>query len=167
MTNRERSIAIRNDLKKLGYTSRQISVRSGDCGYSDYSRITIKDVSISRKLIEEICEKYEYIRYDEYSGEILQGCNTFITVDYNYNAVKEAKNKNIDEARKLVGRVLAGDRHVVFKSPSGTPHRLYLCDYNGEIKLCMSGEFPADVWNDKYGAEIMAEKVAKVLAGIE
>lgn len=174
MTNKERSVAIRSELKKHGYTSRQISVRSGDCGYSDYSHIRIKDVSISRKTIKEICKKYEYISYDEYSGEILQGCNTFIDVDYDYSAVREAKERNIGEARKLVDRALAGDRHVIFKSPAGMSFRLYLCEDNGGTKLCAGRdeqsltrrELATDV-NDKHGAETMAEGVARILAGIE
>ena len=44
--NAERSKMIREKIKaELGYNSRQVSIRSGDCGYSDYTRITVKDLS--------------------------------------------------------------------------------------------------------------------------
>lgn len=36
-SNKERSAAIRAELKKLGFNSKQVSVKSGNCGYSDYS----------------------------------------------------------------------------------------------------------------------------------
>ena len=42
MTIKEKATALRDELKKLGYNNRKISIKSGYCGYSDYIDITIK-----------------------------------------------------------------------------------------------------------------------------
>lgn len=47
MTNKELSKAIRNDIRKLGYTNRQVSVKVSDCGYSTSVHITIKDATVN------------------------------------------------------------------------------------------------------------------------
>lgn len=102
MTNKERSAAIRAEIKKLGYNSRQISVRSGYCGYSDYTHITVKDLSIDFKAIEKIGAKFESIRYDEYSGEILEGANTYISVRYDYNVLHNAVDAQLARAQTMI-----------------------------------------------------------------
>ena len=97
LTNKGRSSAIRIELKKLGYNSRQVSVRSGYCGYSDYTDITIKDLKADRKAIEKACKKFQSIDYDSASGEILQGANTFINVKYDYGIMRNAIEEKIKE----------------------------------------------------------------------
>ena len=113
MTNKERSLAIRAGLKKLGYNSRQVSVRSGDCGFSDYSHITIKDMSVRKADIEKVCNAFQSIRYDEYTGEILEGCNTYIRVEYDYDALNEAKNEEMPKVEELVRGIDKGEQKKI------------------------------------------------------
>lgn len=101
-SNKERSKAIKEELKKLGITSKQVSVRSGNCGYSDSSYITIKDVSVRIGAVKKACEKFESIDYDKYSGEILEGGNTYIIVQYDYEALRNAENKKMAEVEELL-----------------------------------------------------------------
>ena len=105
MTNKERSAAIRAEIKKLGYNSRQVSVKSRNCGYSDETRIEVKDLSCDIKAIEKACTKFESIDYDKYSGEILSGGNTYIFVQYDYNAINKATEANIEKAENIVNNV--------------------------------------------------------------
>ena len=53
-------------LKKAGFNRRQV---------------TVHDPKVSLLQIEEIVDEFESIRYDEYCGEILEGCNNYVNVD--------------------------------------------------------------------------------------
>ena len=105
LSNKERGAAIRAELKKLGYNSKQISVRSGNCGYSCYSSITIKDLSIDIKLVERACLKFKDIDYDERTGEILEGGNTYIRVDYDYKTLVIAENEQMPKVEKIIAEL--------------------------------------------------------------
>ena len=102
MTSKERSAAIRAELKKLGYNSKQVSVKSGNCGYSGYSHLTIKDMAVRIKEVKKAVRAFESVDYDEYSGEILQGGNTYIRVEYDYEALNSATEKKVSEIESLV-----------------------------------------------------------------
>ena len=92
---------IRSEIKALGYTAKKVSVRCNGCGYSDSIRITIKDIAIPEKAIVEIANKYESIRYDEYTGEILEGGNLYIFVEYDYDTVKAAYEPYLEKAEEI------------------------------------------------------------------
>ena len=112
-SNKERSKAIKEELKKLGITSKQVSVRSGNCGYSDSSYITIKDVSVRIGAVKKACEKFESIDYDKYSGEILEGGNTYIIVQYDYEALRNAENKKMAEVEELLKGIDKGEQKKI------------------------------------------------------
>ena len=106
MSDEKRLELLRKELKDKGYSSRKIGVRHRYCGYSSSIHVTIKDLNIDKKEIEAIAKKYSAVDYDERTGEILAGGNTFVFVDYDWNlkyasqkgdkkmaAVKEKVNK--------------------------------------------------------------------------
>lgn len=80
MTNSERVVAIRQALKEHGYNNRKIGVRYD--GYAIW--LTIKDLAIDIKEIEQLAKGYESYERDEFTGEILSGGNTFMFVNYAY-----------------------------------------------------------------------------------
>jgi hypothetical protein len=92
---------VRNSIKKLGYNSRQISVRDGGGCYSTTINITIKDLNIDKDLIEEATSNFEKIDRCEASGEILSGGNTFIFVSYDWEIVRDEVKKYIPEVEKV------------------------------------------------------------------
>lgn len=112
MTNKGRNLAIRAELKKLGYNSRQVSVRSGFCGYSDYTNITIKDVRADRKAIEKACKKFQSIDYDSATGEILEGANTYIHVQYDYESMKNAVNDLLPKMDSIINELESIQKHI-------------------------------------------------------
>ena len=126
MTNKERSASIRAGIKKLGYNSRQVSVRSGFCGYSEYTHVTIKDVKADIREIEKACKKFQSIDFDSATGEILAGGNTYVHVQYDYDAIEKATDANIEKAESLVNEI--DDYYVLFK------------DEKKEIVLCKRNE---------------------------
>lgn len=107
MTNKERSKAIRETLKKAGYKTSDFSIRSHDCGYSDATDISIKNLSIKENDIRKLLKGFESVDYDKYSGEILSGGNTYISIHYDYSivcaegkAVEPEINKILDDLEK-------------------------------------------------------------------
>lgn len=124
---------IRKELKAMGYTSKQVSVRTKGAGYSDSIRITIKDVSISDKEIQEIADKYESIRYDDYSGEILSGANLYIFVEYDFYAVENACKPYTERATEIFETT--GDKTVFVMEKNGK-ELYYYGGYNGRNGQC-------------------------------
>lgn len=80
MTNSERLAAIRQALKEHGYSNRKVGVRYD--GYAIW--LTIKDLAIDIKEIEQLAKGYKSYERDEFTGEILSGGNTFVFVNYAY-----------------------------------------------------------------------------------
>ena len=70
MTASEKAKSIRSELKKAGFTSKQVSVKHRYCGYSSSYHITIKDGNVSELQIKDICKRFESVDYDERTGEI-------------------------------------------------------------------------------------------------
>lgn len=75
---------IKKELKEAGIPTKKISVR---CDGSVH--VTIKDLSISIEAVEKVVKKHEHYQRDEYNGEILQGGNTFVFVDYDWGLKAE------------------------------------------------------------------------------
>lgn len=133
MTAKEKAAAIRKELKKqLGVTSRQVSVRSRNAGYDEAIDVTIKDLKVNKKKIEEIAKRYEYITRCEYSGEILAGGNTYVFVRLDYDALRIAKEELLETAKKIIddnkdllgkneGKTIAenGDLEIIYSPLSG------------------------------------------------
>lgn len=142
MTNKERTQAIRAELKKAGYGAKQVSVRSRYCGYSDATDITVKDINCNIEEIRKICEKFEKIDYDKYSGEILEGANTYISVQWDWKIIHNATEEKVAEAEKIVNDTENGK--TLFENEK---IRFVLC-YDEERDLYDIAEFKN---NEKFG----------------
>ena len=112
MTIKEKCAAMRAELKKLGYNSKQVSVRGGYCGYSVSADITIKDLKADRKAIEKVCKKFQSIDYDCASGEILEGGNTYIFVKYDYDTLKNAIEEEVNKLDSLMAEIEKEQKHI-------------------------------------------------------
>ena len=67
-------------IKKLGFDSRKVSCNVRPGSYT--MNVRVKDLSIPLEPIEDALKQFERINRCEYSGEILQGGNRFIFVQY-------------------------------------------------------------------------------------
>jgi hypothetical protein len=137
---------IKKELKDMGYNSRRVGVRTKGAGYSDSIRITIKDVSIREDDIQKIADRYESVRYDEYTGEILSGGNLYITVEYDYDAVKNAYQPYLEEAREIINADPDGYSSVLVMEKGGK-QLYYYRGHTGRDGQC----FEAD---DSYGTRV-------------
>lgn len=95
---------IREQLKVNGINNKQVSVRSGIVGFSQEVNITIKDATIKFDMVDEMAHKYESIDYDEATGEILSGGNTYIDVSFSYDVIKKEREKYIPFAKKIIDK---------------------------------------------------------------
>lgn len=84
---------IKSYLKSKGIDTKKVSIKHKWCGYSESFDITIKDINININEVEKLVKQFESIDYDEVTGEILQGGNSYIFVAYDYDTIKEANQK--------------------------------------------------------------------------
>lgn len=115
MTNKELGSYVRAELKKIGITSRMVSVRVRPCGYSTSVDVVIKDLSVDFHLVEKTVNVVEYIRYDEYAQEILSGCNIFVNVSYDWEIMRDAKNAVFDEVKAEMEKINDNQNHKLYE----------------------------------------------------
>ena len=114
MTNKELGAFIRGELKKVGITSRMVSTRVSDCGYSTSVDCYIKDLSVDFDTVRKIVEQVEYIRYDPYAQEILSGCNIYTHVAYDWEIMRDAKNAICESVKAEMDKINDNHSHELY-----------------------------------------------------
>lgn len=86
---------LRSKLKELGYNRTMVSVTS------DYNsmQINIKSIEVDFKKVAELANNYKKIRTD-HSGDILQGGNIFVSIDYAESLMESLENKYMSKAQE-------------------------------------------------------------------
>ena len=103
MTNKELSMKIRKSLKEAGYTQKDIKVSVRSSRYDTAAKITIHNPHIDRHRIEKILRPaYEEIDRDDITGEILQGGNTMLFIEYQYGIFEEVAREWMATAKGLM-----------------------------------------------------------------
>ena len=103
MTNKELSMKIRTSLKEAGYTQKDIKVSVRSSRYDTAAKITIHNPHIDRHRIEKILRPaYEEIDRDDVTGEILQGGNTMLFIEYEYGIFEEVAREWMVTAKGLM-----------------------------------------------------------------
>ncbi|MDR2276360.1 MAG: hypothetical protein LBE23_00780 [Vagococcus sp.] len=105
---------IKKELRELGHNTKKISVRVSHHGYGNTTiDVEIKDLSVDLRAVDKyLNQKYREIRYDEHvQGEILEGCNTFVRCNYEYDMFRNAVKANLPKAKKLIAEFEAEDTY--------------------------------------------------------
>jgi L-rhamnose mutarotase len=140
MTAKEIAEEIRKNLKKHGITSRQVSVRAKTYLLDKLIEVRIKDLKVSKKLVEAIAKKYEYVRWDDYTNDILAGGNTYVTVDFDYKGLREKAEEFKETARKILEKKDKYDKDELMRlAEKEDLVVLYQPHHNGtypQVKLC-------------------------------
>lgn len=102
MTNKEINAAIKKELKDAGYKASDFSVSVKDCGYSTSIKIKIKSPEVNRKEVTNLLNHWKEIEYDQANGEILEGGNTYLFIEYVDGIFKEAAQEYAATARGLM-----------------------------------------------------------------
>lgn len=93
---------IRATLKSMGITSKQVSISGKSALYDSVIVAKIKDLTVNRKQIEEVLNQYHEVEYCEYSGEILNGGNTYTRTEYDTKSLGVAKDEMLPLATKII-----------------------------------------------------------------
>ncbi len=98
---------VKKILKAAGIDTRKVSVQVTPSSY----RVNLKSWSISRQAVENALKDLEEIRRCEATGEILQGGNTFVIVQYDCN--EELPAELIENAKAQNWSWGENDRHHI------------------------------------------------------
>lgn len=126
MTNREMNASIKNELKLAGYNLKDFSVSVKDCGYSTSIKVTVKNPYVNRKDVESLLLNHQDIDKDSVTGEILEGGNTYLFVEYQYGLFEQvslewsSKASELMESTSEITRIFDG---------------LYLQNINGILEI--------------------------------
>lgn len=97
---------IKKMLKENGIDTKYVSIKHRYCGYSESYDITIKSVDVDINEVEKLIKSFEQYERDERTGEILEGGNTYIIVQYDYNTLEEANNKYNNDIINIINSEL-------------------------------------------------------------
>jgi len=130
-TNRTESspaASIRKSLAALGFTSREVSVRSDRNSF----RITIKTPVLGSKTVKDIAKRFEKIDRCERSGEILGGGNTFVFVDHS-DQIKTALATTIknETAAEIATKGWATWGQYEIQNPTSTSEERFKAYFTG------------------------------------
>lgn len=76
---------LKKELQAAGIPTKGISIR---CDSS--INVKIKDLTVDVDKVKEVLAPYESVRRCDYTGEILQGGNTFLFVSYDWEVIRDA-----------------------------------------------------------------------------
>ncbi|HFI0791115.1 TPA: hypothetical protein ACGO62_001122 [Streptococcus suis] len=93
---------VKQFLKLHGYNPKDFKVRKANPGYERSLYITIKNVTISKKEIENLVyPQFQKISRCEITQEILSGGNTYVFVEYDEDTFEELVESKTQEAEQL------------------------------------------------------------------
>lgn len=96
--------AIGNQIK--AELAKALNVKASDfaCTVKGSVRITIKNPTISFEAVKAITNKYESVRYCDATGDMLEGGNTFVFINYDWNLRQEMSKADPENLAKMEGR---------------------------------------------------------------
>lgn len=152
-------------LKESGFETKRIRVRVKHMGYSDtYIKVKLFDLNLPLRKIQEILkDQYEDIRR-YHDGEILQGCNSFVIVTYDWEVQHEAIEAKMEEAQELLDSLAQYDCHggqgELFKEDD--EKEIYIFPVDKTMTVRLNGEI-RPIWYDVSDSY----KMAKFLVTLE
>lgn len=148
---------MREALKKAGFKRNQVTVSKGRGGYETVYHVTVRDVRLPLDNVEKVTKRFENVDWDERTGEILSGGNTFIRVEYDYKA-EAAEQKRLAKAMKeVIGKgtknlgewiPVGKDFKVAWldKRSAANPENEYALMYKNKIIQRYDDKFIRELW---------------------
>lgn len=91
--------------EELGITSKEVSVRVGAHGSDHTIAVTIKSLTAPYSAVESVAKRFEKIDVEELTGEILAGCNIFVSVRYKDGLLDRMKQERVEEAKRALATI--------------------------------------------------------------
>jgi hypothetical protein len=104
-TTTERAATIRTALKTHGWTARDVSVRSESFSMGSAIRVVIKNAAVPLPTVKAIAEAHERIDRCEITGDILSGCNRYVSVSYSAAACDVLRAAKLEAVTAAVAQV--------------------------------------------------------------
>jgi hypothetical protein len=120
----ETAASIRESLKKLGFTGRDISVRAESYLMGSTIHVRVINPRVSLAVARAVAARYEHVRRDDGTGEILGGGNRFVDVEHDRKTLAAAMapvldvvlalevGQSAEVAGRIVGRLAENDFRV-------------------------------------------------------
>lgn len=80
MNTKEKAVDLRAALKKMGYSSRQVSVRTEFFSGGSSINVKVKAPEVDFKAVEDLADTYKRVHRCEITGDILSGGNCYVEV---------------------------------------------------------------------------------------
>lgn len=153
MTTTERAAEIRKALKSKGWTSKDVGVRSHLYSMGSSIYVTIKNPTIPKSVVTDIAKSHERIDRDHF-GEILSGCNRYVSVSYSDDALKALGAQWLSAVTEAINQLEPDNDHSIIPV-GGTKYG---------ISRTSSGNYYS-VWGDSHIAQVTdADEAARVIA---
>lgn len=94
--------AMKQKLKEAGIDTKHISIREGGGAYSSSYNVKIKSPYIDADEVKKIVREYESYERDERTGEILEGCNTYVFASYDDSCFDEVSKPYVSKAKGYI-----------------------------------------------------------------
>ncbi len=95
---------IRETLKRLGWSSRAVSVRAEYFSMGSAINVRIKRADVPLNIVSPIARFFEEIRRCEYTGDILSGGNMYVSCRYTRAAADSHATGWVDQLQKVVSQ---------------------------------------------------------------
>lgn len=128
MSNKELSQLVRKTLKEAGFTSKDVSVRVKDSGYSTSVRVTVKNPFVKISEVKKVVNRFEEIDRDERTMEILQGCNVFVHVQYECGIIEEAAKELMPTSEMVLSNI---EKYSGHKIADNGKKEVFITHYEG------------------------------------
>lgn len=141
LTATEKAAKIRATYKRLGWTSRDVSVRARTFSMGEDVRVEIKSPRVDYLQAKKIAEGEEEIARDQF-GEILSGGNTYVNVSLSREVGLHIVHKYLDILNKAAEKLDPKDPNMLALI-EGLPGKwwLGLQDYGRGFKLWRDDSF--------------------------
>lgn len=134
-TTTEAAAEIRAELKRLGWSGRDVSVKASYFSMGSSIDIRIKNPDVPSRKVKAAAEAHQQISRCEMTGEILSGGNQYVSVQYSREAMEVIGARHLLAVNEAAGK-LNGAEYGVSIPIAGTPF------YLGRM-----GQFCWEIWS--------------------
>ena len=112
---------IRQALKKNhGWTGRQVSVRTHLYSMGSSIYVTIKDASVDPEAVKAIAEPHAHVSRCEFTGDILNGGNMYVTVSLSREVREKLSAKHLEAVQAAIDELESCGRSTAIIPVKGT-----------------------------------------------
>lgn len=115
----EKAKALRADLKAAGYKGREVTVKHEHFSLGSEIVVTVRNPEIQIAGVKAIANGYEKIDRCEFSGEILGGGNTYLSVRYSDEALSIREDRVLPAINIALERLAGHPNDRTLESAAG------------------------------------------------